>query len=367
MGYIHRDVKPDNILIDSQGHIRLADFGSCIKVANVKSDGLCTIAVGTPDYISPEILKAMEGSRHSGLLYSFEVDWWSLGVVIFEALYGETPFYAESLIETYSKIMNHKHSFKFPVNAKVTDEAKDLMSNLICDQNSRLKVLDQFKSHSWFTGIDWDSLRFTQPPYQPQVSGPDDTSNFDIDELRPPNNNASNAIGPTGGTKESLLNIHLPFVGFTCTFSAKNAKKGKTDSNHVILSDENNVTVIEQRDDPVKSIEDVVQLTCETVSNGLIEKLESDLRVARQEWSEMTAKLGEMRKEKSSLSLRLRSKEEEIEQQLEKNNELRQQLRCSERIKRQQLDELIQIQVDLDKEKQLRKEGMNCISNNFFR
>ena len=112
MGYIHRDVKPDNILFDSHGHIRLADFGSCIKVSQVKSDGICTVAVGTPDYISPEILSAMDGSRNSGLLYSYEADWWSLGVVIFESLYGETPFYAESLIETYSNIMKYKQCFK---------------------------------------------------------------------------------------------------------------------------------------------------------------------------------------------------------------------------------------------------------------
>lgn len=285
---------------------------------------------------------------------------------------------------------------QFPVNAKVTDEAKDLMSNLICDQNARFKGLEQFKAHPWFTGMGWEELRNVKPPYQPQVSGPDDTSNFDIDELRPPNNNQNNnALGGAlgvGASKESLLNVHLPFVGFTCTFTAQQQLRNKKADgfspadgetvaqqlqqqiNHVIVNHENNVTVIEQRDEPVN-------LNNSGDSNGgvfneqtanLIMKLESDLRLARQEWSEVSARLGELRKEKTSLSTRLRSKEEEIEQQLEKNNDLRQQLRNAERIKRQQLDEIILLQSELDKERQLRKEGKflksePCLSwHNFF-
>nr|XP_018901090.1 PREDICTED: rho-associated protein kinase 2 isoform X1 [Bemisia tabaci] len=207
MGFVHRDVKPDNMLLDKHGHLKLADFGTCMRI---DSDGLVRSdrAVGTPDYISPEVLvsQSQEG------IYGLECDWWSVGVFLYEMLVGDTPFYADSLVGTYSKIMDHQNQLHFPPEIEISKNAMSLIRGLLTDRTQRLgrNGVKEIKNHPFFKNDAWtfENLRECVPPVVPELSGDDDTSYFD---------DVEKDESPEEGfpAPKAFAGNHLPFIGFT--------------------------------------------------------------------------------------------------------------------------------------------------------
>ncbi|XP_006871386.1 PREDICTED: myotonin-protein kinase isoform X1 [Chrysochloris asiatica] len=226
LGYVHRDIKPDNILLDRCGHIRLADFGSCLKL---REDGTVRslVAVGTPDYLSPEILQAVGGGPGTGS-YGPECDWWALGVFAYEMFYGQTPFYADSTAETYGKIVHYKEHLSLPLaDSGVPEEAQDLIQRLLCPREIRLgrNGAGDFQEHSFFVGLDWDRLRDSAPPFTPDFEGATDTCNFDLVE------DGLTAMETLSDMQEGApLGVHLPFVGYSysCMALRDNEEPGPT-------------------------------------------------------------------------------------------------------------------------------------------
>ncbi|XP_056140886.1 myotonin-protein kinase isoform X2 [Lampris incognitus] len=214
LGYVHRDIKPDNILLTAEGHIRLGDFGSCLRLLE---DGMVhsSLAVGTPDYLSPEILRAVEG----GGGYGPECDWWALGICAYEMLLGTTPFYAESISETYAKIIHFQEYFEFPPSGpEVSDDARSFISGLICEREVRLgkKGFSDFRSHPFFCGTDWGSLHKLPAPFLPEVSNATDTSNFDVlDDC------LSEMETLSGVMDRAPIGVHLAFVGYSYTATSQ--------------------------------------------------------------------------------------------------------------------------------------------------
>uniref|UniRef100_A0A671T877 Serine/threonine-protein kinase Sgk1 n=1 Tax=Sinocyclocheilus anshuiensis TaxID=1608454 RepID=A0A671T877_9TELE len=177
LGYLHsltivyRDLKPENILLDSQGHIVLTDFGLCKE--GISQADTTTTFCGTPEYLAPEVLRKQP--------YDNTVDWWCLGSVLYEMLYGLPPFYSRDTHEMYDNIL-HKELVMRP--GASTAAWSILQALLEKDHTRRLGYRDDFNEvteHEFFSTINWDDLEKKKlpPPFNPSVESQYDISNFD--------------------------------------------------------------------------------------------------------------------------------------------------------------------------------------------
>jgi serine/threonine protein kinase len=166
----YRDLKPENLVMDTNGYIKLVDFGLAKQLLSGKTWTLC----GTPDYLAPEII-LNEG-------HDLAVDYWALGVLIFEMVVGAPPFYAEDPMEVYEKILSGNPSFPTFFTRNLTDLIKKLLRSQQAKRlgNTRGGTAAVVK-HKWFSSFDWAGLEGgeTKAPYIPTVNGKDDVTNFD--------------------------------------------------------------------------------------------------------------------------------------------------------------------------------------------
>lgn len=170
---IYRDLKPENVLIDKDGYIRIADFG--LSRADVNNPKAAKSICGTPEYLAPEILfKSGHGKP---------VDWWALGAIIFEMLTGLPPFYTDKREELFERIKFKQ--LTYPQN--LTKACTNLLNGLF-QKNPEKRLgfntdAEEIKKHPWFINVNWDVLvrKEYKPPYKPVIENEEDVSNFDTE------------------------------------------------------------------------------------------------------------------------------------------------------------------------------------------
>ncbi|KAJ6335202.1 hypothetical protein OIU78_011939 [Salix suchowensis] len=250
--YVHRDIKPDNLILDKNGHLKLSDFGLCkplddkysnlLENENISTQegineneehsasdkppwlmpkeklqqwkrnrrALAYSTVGTLDYMAPEVL-LKKG-------YGIECDWWSLGAIMYEMLIGYPPFCSDEPRITCRKIINWRTCLKFPEEPKISSVAKDLICHLLCDFETRLgtRGVEELKAHPWFMSTQWDFLYELEAAYKPTVNGDLDTQNFEkfADLEGPPS-----TVPSVGPWRKMLTSKDTNFIGFTFTKS----------------------------------------------------------------------------------------------------------------------------------------------------
>lgn len=192
---VYRDLKPENILLDANGHIALCDFG--LSKANLTKNDTTNTFCGTTEYLAPEVLLDEAG-------YTKMVDFWSLGVLVFEMCCGWSPFYAEDTQQMYKNIAFGK--VRFPRDTLTTEGRNFVKGLLNRNPKHRLGATDdaeELKKHAFFADIDWIALakKKITPPFKPKLKSETDTSNFD-----PEFTNALNGASSLNARAAALAN-----------------------------------------------------------------------------------------------------------------------------------------------------------------
>ncbi|CAC5368534.1 SGK3 [Mytilus coruscus] len=227
LNIIYRDLKPENILLDSKGHVTLTDFGLCKE--GIEGMGTTSTFCGTPEYLAPEVLRKQP--------YDKTVDWWCLGAVLYEMMYGLPPFYSRDTAEMYDNILYKPLRLRTNVSAAARSILEGLLQKEKEQRLGAKKDFHEIKTHSFFSDINWDDLdkkkihppynpnvKKIHPPYNPNVSGQLDLKHFDPEFVREP---VPASVGKSAGggkmVSASVMEADNMFQGFSYVPPAEDA------------------------------------------------------------------------------------------------------------------------------------------------